>query len=139
MTIKNTESGAVLRTKLSKGIVLSIRTLMQQSKPDEVSKDLAAYVVLSLRAISRSVDEAAQAWEKRDYWVKADNFRAEFLWIDMIIDPLEKAVREQNWAEIVQQLMTVATKFGNVKIAEKHRIGQPWLGAWILLQRKANL
>ena len=71
MAIKTTESGTTLRNRLARSIVLAIRTLMQQGRPDEKSLDMAAYIVLALEKINETVDAAMVAWEKRDYWVKA--------------------------------------------------------------------
>ncbi len=70
-TIKGSESGATVRNRLSKSIVLAIRLLMRQQSPDALSRDLAAYVVLALEKIAESVEVSASAWEKRDYWLKA--------------------------------------------------------------------
>ncbi|MBP7213708.1 MAG: hypothetical protein KBA03_05690, partial [Anaerolineaceae bacterium] len=78
MTIKTTESGTTLRNRLAKSIVLAIRTLMQKGEPDKESLDMAAFVVLALEKIAESVDQSATAWEKRDFWLKADRFRMEW-------------------------------------------------------------
>ena len=37
-------------------------------------------MVLALEEIAVSIDVSVQAWEKRDYWVKADRFRMEWEW-----------------------------------------------------------
>ncbi len=55
-SIKGSESGATARNRMSKSIVLAIRLLMRQKSPDASSRDLAAYVVLALEKISRSVE-----------------------------------------------------------------------------------
>ena len=82
MGIKTTENGTTLRNRLMKSIVLAIRTLMQQGSPDKRSLDMAAYIVLALGKINETIETAVAAWEKRDYWVKADQFRQEWAWID---------------------------------------------------------
>ncbi len=78
MAIKKPETGATLRNRLSRSIVLAIRNLMGQAAPDSSSLDMAAFIVLALESIIQSVDESASAWEKRDYWLKADQFRREW-------------------------------------------------------------
>ncbi|HQC64267.1 MAG TPA: hypothetical protein PK459_04125, partial [Anaerolineaceae bacterium] len=59
MAIKNQESGTTLRNRLSRGIVLAIRLLMEQGAPDDDSLDKIAFVVLALNKIAESVDASA--------------------------------------------------------------------------------
>jgi hypothetical protein len=138
MAIKTTESGTTLRNRLARSIVLAIRTLMQQGNPDEKSLDMAAYIVLALEKINETIETAAAAWEKRDYWVKADQFRQEWAWIEGSHKSLKAAVLAQNWAEIATEVISVGQHFSHIKISEKNRIGEPWIGAWNALKRSSN-
>jgi len=138
MALKTTESGTTLRNRLARSIVLAIRTLMQQGRPDEKSLDMAAYIVLALEKINETIDAAMVAWEKRDYWVKADQFRQEWAWIEGSHARLKAAVLAQDWALIATEAISVGQRFGNAKIAEKNRIGEPWVGAWNALKRSNN-
>ena len=135
MAIKTTESGTTLRNRLARSIVLAIRTLMQQGSPDEKSLDMAAYIVLALEKINETIEAAMVAWEKRDYWVKADQFRQEWSWIEGSQARLKAAVLAQDWAQIATEAISVGQRFSNVKIAEKNRIGEPWIGAWNALKQ----
>ncbi|HOZ37459.1 MAG TPA: hypothetical protein PLH64_01800 [Anaerolineaceae bacterium] len=135
MAIKTTESGTTLRNRLARSIVLAIRTLMQQGNPDEKSLDMAAYIVLALEKINETIEAAMVAWEKRDYWVKADQFRQEWSWIEGSQARLKAAVLAQDWAQIATEAISVGQRFSNVKIAEKNRIGEPWIGAWNALKQ----
>ena len=92
MTIKPNESGTTYRNRLTKSIVLAIRKLMQKGQPDRESLDMAAYVVLALEKISESVNSSATAWEKRDYWLKADRFRMDWAWVDTRSSVLRQAI-----------------------------------------------
>lgn len=136
MTIKTTESGTTLRNRLAKSIVLAIRTLMQKGEPDKESLDMAAFVVLALEKIAESVDQSATAWEKRDFWLKADRFRMEWDWTLSYKNSLETAVLAENWVEIPLELVRIAQKLGSVEVAVKHRLGTPWIGAWEILKRR---
>ena len=138
MGIKTTENGTTLRNRLMKSIVLAIRTLMQQGSPDKRSLDMAAYIVLALGKINETIETAVAAWEKRDYWVKADQFRQEWAWIDPSQTRLKAAVVAQNWAEIGTEVVLVGQHLSKVQIAEKNRIGEPWVGAWEALRRTNN-
>ena len=135
MAIKTTESGTTIRNRLARSIVLAIRTLMQQGSPDEKSLDMVAYIVLALEKINETIEAAMVAWEKRDYWVKADQFRREWSWIEGSQARLKAAVLAQDWAQIATEAISVGQRFSNVKIAEKNRIGEPWVGAWNALKR----
>jgi len=129
MTIKPNESGTTYRNRLTKSIVLAIRKLMQKGQPDSESLDMAAYVVLALEKIAESVNTSALAWEKRDYWLKADRFRMDWAWVDTRSRLLCQAVLDQDWGKIVPELVQVAQNLNKVEVAEKNRLGEPWVGA----------
>ncbi|HBO34008.1 MAG TPA: hypothetical protein DD636_04615 [Anaerolineaceae bacterium] len=136
MTIKPSESGTTYRNRLTKSIVLAVRKLMQKGQPDKESLDMAAYVVLALEKIEESVDLSATAWEKRDYWLKADRFRMEWDWTEGRRLALEKAVLRQDWGKIATELILVAQQFNKVEVSDKNRLGEPWLGAWKVLKER---
>ena len=138
MAIKNQESGTTLRNRLSRGIVLAIRLLMEQGAPDDDSLDKIAFVVLALNKIAESVDASATAWEKRDYWVKADAFRMEWEWVLDSSERLKDALLAQDWAQIASELIVVGQKLNKVQISPKNRIGEPWIGAYAALRKQAG-
>mgnify|MGYP001229265745 CR=1 FL=1 len=134
MSIKQNESGTTYRNRLSKSIVLSIRKLMQKGQPDSESLDMAAFVVLALEKIEESVDSSATAWEKRDYWLKADRFRMEWGWTEERRKKLQATVLEKEWSAIATELILVAQHFNKVEVSDKNRLGKPWIGAWKVLE-----
>ena len=48
---------------------------------DKLCKDICAVIAINLKRIDVDVDKSATAWEKRDYFMKADELRREFLWL----------------------------------------------------------
>jgi hypothetical protein len=128
--ITNVESGTTLRNRLNRSIVLSIRTLMQQPAPNEISLDLAAFVVLALEKIQESVESSALAWEKRDYWLKADRFRMEWQWVGELRKRSAVNLMQQDWAFLATDLALVAQHLNHVEIRPNNRIGEPWIRAW---------
>ncbi|MEA4812016.1 MAG: hypothetical protein VB108_05565 [Anaerolineaceae bacterium] len=124
------ESGTTVRNRLSRSIVLSIRTLMQQKKPDKSSLDMAAFVVIALEQIEKSVETSVLAWEKRDYWIKADRFRLDWLWVGELRKRLSLNVLKEDWALLAPDLALVAQHLNQVEIRPNNRIGEPWTGAW---------
>jgi hypothetical protein len=137
-TIKGNESGAVIRSRLSKSIVKALRLLMQKQEPDEESRDLAAYIVLALEKITESVETTASAWEKRDYWLKADRFRREWAWCEARSQALAEALRADDWVSVAQELALIGQALSGVEVSANNRLGKPWIGAWEKFSERAE-
>ncbi|MCE9647564.1 MAG: hypothetical protein K8S20_16340 [Chloroflexi bacterium] len=129
----NPDSVGKERTRLTKSIVLCIRELAKQTNVTPEAKDLAAYIALALQAISDGIDTSVAAWEKRDYWVKADKFRMEWLWAGQLAAKMKTAVLTDDWAVIAMLMPQIAAKFGKTEVSDNHRLGKPWVGAYTLL------
>lgn len=129
----NPDSVGKERTRLTKSIVLCIRELAKQANVTPEAKDLAAYIALALQAISDGIDTSVAAWEKRDYWVKADKFRMEWLWAGQLAAKMKTAVLTDDWATIATLMPQIATRFNKIEVSDNHRLGKPWVGAYTLL------
>jgi len=129
----NPDSVGKERTRLSKSIVLCIRELAKQSKVTPVTKDQAAFIALALQAISEGIDSSVAAWEKRDYWVKADKFRMEWMWAGQYAAKLKEAVLSDDWATIATMPPSIAQRFSKIEVSDNHRLGTPWSSAYQLL------
>ncbi len=129
----NPDSVGKERTRLTKGIVLCIRELAKQNAVTLEAKDLAAYIALALQAISEGIDVSVTAWEKRDYWVKADKFRMEWMWAGHSADKMKAAVLTDDWATVATLMPQIASRFSKIEVSDNHRLGKPWTGAYTLL------
>ena len=129
----NPDSVGKERTRLTKGIVLCIRELAKQSAVTPEAKDLAAYIALALQSITDGIDVSVVAWEKRDYWVKADKFRMEWMWAGQSAEKMKAAVLEDDWAAVAMLMPQIASRFSKVVVSDNHRLGKPWTGAYTLL------
>lgn len=129
----NPDSAGKERTRLTKAIVLCIRELAKQSNVTPETKDMAAYIALALRSISAGIDISVAAWEKRDYWVKADKFRMEWMWAGQSADKMKAAVLGDDWATIAMLMPQIASRFSKIVVSDNHRLGKPWTGAYTLL------
>jgi len=118
------------RVLLEKGIVVAIRELARQSGMDETTRDLLAYISLSLKSIGETIDESVTAWEKRGYWVKADRYRMEWAWSGRLGDEMKQAILKENWAEVARITGQATQKLSTVKIAQRNRMGTPWVGSY---------
>jgi hypothetical protein len=130
----NPETAGKERTKLTKEIVYAIRELMKQQEPDAKSRDLAAFISLSLANVSQTVDGSVEAWEKRGYWVKADHFRMEWIWAGRLGEALKTAVASDDWGAVAINVSNVAQKLMSVKLSGRFNPGEPWQGAFEALK-----
>lgn len=126
----NPDSAGKERTRLTKAIVIAIRELARQSEPTTEAKDQAAFIALALQTIADGIDVSVAAWEKRDYWVKADRFRLEWAWAGQVGNKMKTAVLNEDWGSIAMLSAQIAQKFQKIKVSENHRMGKPWIGAW---------
>ena len=88
------------RKNLSRAVVLALRELMQQSEPDQTTRDLAAFIALALEGIYQTIDESVAAWEKRGYWLKADRFRLDWSWSETMAMNMRNAVLQEDWTQV---------------------------------------
>ena len=130
----NPETAGKQRKRLARSVVLSIRELGKQTEVTVASKDMAAYIVLALWEMHETVEASVVAWEKRDYWVKADRFRLEWEWSQSLGNKLYKALMADDWASLAMLLAQIAQKLNKEQIPARHRLGTPWVGAWKHLQ-----
>jgi hypothetical protein len=139
----NPDSAGKERTRLTKAIVIAIRELARQSDPSSGSgqaqfaeaKDQAAFIALALQTIAEGIDVSVAAWEKRDYWVKADRFRMEWAWAGQLGEKMKAAVLNEDWGNIAMLSAQIAQKLQKIKVSENHRMGKPWVGAWEKLKQ----
>jgi hypothetical protein len=129
----NPDSVGKERTRLIKSIALCIRGMAKMSEVSPETKDMAAFVALALQSISEGIDASVAAWEKRDYWVKADKFRMEWIWAGQTAEKMKTAVLHDDWASVAMLMPQIASKLGNVVVSDNHRLGKPWTGAYTLL------
>jgi hypothetical protein len=128
--IINPESAGKERKQLTRGVVLALRELMNQTEPDPVTRDLAAFIALALQSIWETIDPSVAAWEKRGYWVKADRFRMEWAWSSQLGEEMRRALLSEDWGSVAQIAAKIAAKVNAIKLPQRHRLGHPWVGAW---------
>jgi len=132
----NPDSVGKLRTQMIKGIVLSIRELARQTETGTETRDIAAFIALALKTISDGIDTSVTAWEKRDYWIKADKFRMEWLWAGSAAEKMRIAVLSEDWATVAALSAQIVQKFSKIQVSQNHRLGKPWVGSYDQLSAK---
>lgn len=123
------------RDRLSKAIVAALRELAKYPDPDPEVMDLIAFIILALNKIHGSIEGSVVAWEKRDYWVKADRFRIAWAWTGKISGKLSTAIFSEDWVTIAQLLAEIGLKLNRVKVSDRHHLGTPWIGSWAELKK----
>ncbi len=124
------------RTRLCKSIVVALRELMKQKEPDAHSYDLVSYIAMALIQIDANVEKTVIAWEKKDYWVKADRFRMQWAWAKGTGEKMGEALERDDWAVIAMKSAMIGQKLSTIKVSENHRLGSPWVGAWKKYQER---
>lgn len=134
----STENVATERNRMMKAMSIALRELTQQKAFNAEARDLAAFLVLALDIVGESIERSVQPWEKRGYWLKADRFRMDWLWVEPLRNDLRKAIEQEDLGELAFGAATLSAKLKDVQVPAKHRLGTPWVGAWEQLhaQRK---
>lgn len=78
------------------------------------NKDNAAFILLALNNLETSINETAEAWERRDYWLKADRFRREWAWVAKYkSDLMSSLLSGDNYrvGEIIEDLLSIVGQY----------------------------
>jgi hypothetical protein len=132
------ESAGKDRIRLTKSIVLALRTLMKQADLNDTTRDLAAFIALALGEVANTIDISVVAWEKRGYWVKAERFRMEWEWTRSIGMEMSKAVMAEDWGSVARLAALIGQRLTKIEVAEKNRLGTPWIGAYQALKKSVS-
>lgn len=132
----STETPGTIRTKLLKLIYFTSAELINQNELNNESKDMAAFIVLSLTKISKIVDQTVKAWEARNFWLKSDLFQKEWAWVSECRKEFEQALKENDWSSIKSVGNAVFLKTNLSSIGTRFSQTEPWKGAWAELQAR---
>lgn len=134
----NLDSAGKERTKLTKEIVLAMREVMTQREENDQLFDLVAFLIQSIEKVNKTIDVSVAAWEKRDYWLKADRFRLDWDWTADVPKKLQTILDNHDWGQLADIVALVSQKLKKVIVAKNHRLGSPWLGAYKRYQTKKS-
>ncbi len=100
---------------------------------DDELRDMLAAIVFTLRAIADTIEQAALAWEKRNYWLKADRFRLEWEWAGAEAERLTALLVAGDTDGATRALLSLLPKVSSIRI-ERHKHGPAlWRGALLRL------
>ena len=107
-----------------------LRRLARKGEVDAETKDMLAAAVLILREIDAGVNISAEAWERRDYWLKADRFRIEWEWAKQAATDMEDVIRNEAWDLLPRLMMDLFPHFADIKIKRLTRKPDLWEGVY---------
>lgn len=128
--VVNTNAPAKRRNHLMRTIAEILRGLGQKKAVDDEVKDMVAMIILSLREIDETVGESVKAWEKRNYYKKADDFQEKWWWTQAHRPTLEKILLENKWEELPQAMLKLLPHFSDIEINKAMRSERDWHGSY---------
>lgn len=96
----------------------------------ESYKDIWTFIYLTLLEIKKSIQNTIQPWEKRGYWVKVEKFRAEWMWLDPVLNSIGKKVNKEDWKALESDGKTLKKICQDYPSYQRMTIKEPWKGAW---------
>jgi len=126
----STAAPGKVRNQHRRTIAEALRRLSQKPRLDGEAQDLAALIVFSLHGMADTVDQTIEAWEKRDYWMKAERFREKWRWLEPVTDELGAVIYEGQWDQLPTILAQLMGHFADVKVKQMTRKPALWQGAY---------
>jgi hypothetical protein len=127
------ETPTQVRNRHRRTIAEMLRRLLEKSTLDTESKDMAATLVYLLREIQEGVEQSARAWEKRDYWMKAERFLREWEWTAEMAANIEDVLRHDALDLLPQLLVELFAHFNDIQVKTMTRSPSEWQGNYARL------
>jgi hypothetical protein len=126
----NVNSPSKRRNANQRTIAELLRRLSQKSTLDEDAKDMAATIVFCLDEIAQGVEQTVTAWEKRDYWMKAERFMRQWEWTAEMSANLDDVIRNEAWDLMPDLLAELFPRYADIQIKKMTRKPDVWQGAY---------
>lgn len=124
------DNPTTVRNRNRRTIAELLRRLPKKSEIDDEAKDMAATIVLLLREIYTGVEQSATAWEKKDYWLKAERFMREWRWTLEMAADMDDVIRHEAWDLLPELLADLYVRFADVEIKSLTRDASFWKGGY---------
>lgn len=124
------ENPTTVRNRHLRSIAEILRRLSQKEQMDAEAKDMAAMIVYLLREIDAGVKQSARAWEKRDYWMKAERFMRDWAWTEETAVNIEDVIRNEAWDLMPDLMADLFPHVSDIKIKKMTRKPSLWRGAY---------
>jgi hypothetical protein len=118
------------RSQSRRSIAEMLHLLGRKTELDEDTKDMTAMIVYLLREMEKTVTESVEAWEKRGYWLKAERFLRDWLWIQESAVNIEDVIRHEAWDLLPELLIELSPRFADISLKTMTRKPDLWRGAY---------
>jgi hypothetical protein len=136
----NPDTAGKRRNQLMRMSAEILRLMGQKGTIDDESKDMLATLVFNFREMDEGIEQSAQAWEKRDYWNKAEDLRRRWHWVGYMAGQLSSVVLEDKWDTLPQIMVKLLPHFADIKITKVRVKQTEWFGGYNrLMQEKSPL
>lgn len=132
----NTDSTGKRRNQLMRTAAEILRHLSQKNTIDNDVKDMLAELIFSLREIDEGIEQSTLAWEKRDYWMKAEEFRRRWYWVGLSEAELNALVHKEEWHKLPEMMVKLMPHFTDVKVTKFTRKSSDWGGSYDRLMQE---
>jgi hypothetical protein len=132
----NPESAGKQRNQLMRTVAEILRHLTQKQALDDEAKDMVSALVFCFREIDEGIDASAAAWEKRDYWMKADELRERWSWAGRMADELQAMIFKEDWQNLPTMMVKIMPYVSDIKITKMTRKEDAWRGSHMRLMRE---
>lgn len=128
--IINIDNPTKIRNRNRRTIAEILRRLSEKPRVDDETKDMVATIVYALREINEGVEQSARAWEKRDYWMKAERFLRDWSWTAEMAANIEDVIRNDAWDLLPELMAELFPRFADIQIKTMTRDPEAWRGAY---------
>jgi hypothetical protein len=131
--VVNPNNAGKTRNQMMRTSAELLRHLSQKAALDDEARDMTARLFYCLREIEDGIEVSAEAWEKRDYWIKAEQLRQRWGWAGNAATRLERLIRNNAWETLPVVMADMFEHFADIKITKLMRNSSDWDGAYQLL------
>jgi hypothetical protein len=136
--VVNPDNPGKTRNQLMRTSAELLRHLSQKTEIDAEAKDMTAQLVFCLRDIEDGIEASAIVWEKRDYWIKAEQLRQRWVWAGNASARLENVIRGDKWENLPNIMMSLLEHFAEIKITKLTRDASAWESAYERLKNETK-
>ncbi len=129
----NSDSPGQNRSRLLKLLSTTLTVVKENNLTANELNDALAFIVLSLMEIERTIAKTTAPWEKREYWIKADQFRSEWKWVGEIYSQLIRSQNEKGWTKIPDEIGILESKLKTIETPKRLNGKAFWKGAYKVL------
>ena len=129
----NTNGPGPRRNQALRTIAEALRHLREKPALDAEARDLAAAIALALNDVAETIEESAAAWDDRNYYLKADKFRRDWLWAGISARELTTLIRAGRWEDLPPVLAMLVPHVAGITVTKLTRSAEAWRGAYATL------